>query len=516
MACGVPAIGSNTTSIPEVIGFAEALFDPLSPQDIAEKMARVLGDESFSARLSAHGLSKAKTFTWDECAKHAICALEASVQAKRAALPSAEKAETLSGLLRSISQIQAPRKARDPDLVRVADCVAFNSGRSTPKQLLLDISVIVHGDAKSGIQRVVRSLLRELINNPPRDTEVRPIYFDGDRYKYAAVFTAALTCTSSHGVADEVVDFCQDDIYLALDLNAHLTGKIHDIHARLLCRGIKLYFIVYDILLVHHPEWWPKGTSDVFETWLRSISEMATGLICISEAVAEEVRSWLVQNPPQRPSGPAVASFHLGADVKSSLPSKGVPGNAQTILASLKAIPSFLMVGTIEPRKGHAQTLAAFEHLWGRGLEANLVIVGKQGWLVDQVVEKLRQHKELNKRLFWLEGISDEYLEMVYAACTCLVSASVGEGFGLPLIEAAQHNMPIIARDLPVFHEVAGEHAFYFSGLAPEDLADSINRWLALFRKSMHPRSEHMHYLSWRESAFQLKERLNLNVVDQG
>ena len=109
------------------------------------------------------------------------------------------------------------------------------------------------------------------------------------------------------------------------------------------------------------------------------------------------------------------------------------------------------MVGTIEPRKEHAQTLAAFEQLWEEGVNANLIIVGQQGWLVDAFGSNVRHHPELSKRLFWLEGISDEYLEKVYKTSTCLIAASEGEGFGLPLIEAAQHKLPIIARDIPVF-----------------------------------------------------------------
>ena len=81
---------------------------------------------------------------------------------------------------------------------------------------------------------------------------------------------------------------------------------------------------------------------------------------------------------------------------------------------------------------------------------------------IPTIVEKLRHHPELGKRLFWLEGISDEYLEKVYATCVCLIAASEDEGFGLPLIEAARHRIPILARDIPVFREVAGDHASYF------------------------------------------------------
>lgn len=513
MACGTPVIGSNVTSVPEVIGLNDALFDPFSPQDIAKKMARALSDQSFRESLSDHGINQAKNFTWEECAKRALSALEELVHNQRTLMASKVSPKTISELTQAIAKINVARKPTNADLVRVADCIAFNSGRSAPKQLLLDISVIVHGDAKSGIQRVVRSLLREFIENPPPDTDVRPVYFDGISYKYANEFIDTFMVVPSHKETDDIVDFCQGDNYLALDLNAHLTAAVHDFHMRLQCRGIKLYFIVYDTLLVQHPEWWPEGTSVIFDAWLRSISEVATGLICISEAVAEEVRAWIKQNPPQRLSGPIINSFHLGADVENSLPSKGVPKGSQGVLDALNAKTSFLMVGTVEPRKGHAQTLSAFELLWEQGIDANLVIVGKRGWLVDHLVDKLTLHAELNKRLFWLEGISDEYLEKIYAATTCLIAPSAGEGFGLPLIEAAQHKKPIIARDLPVFREVAGEQAFYFSGLRAKELAGAITDWLALYQKKVHPKSDGMHYLSWRESALQLKKQLNLNAI---
>lgn len=512
MACGAPVIGSNISSIPEVIGNPDALFDPRTPKDIARKITQALCDESFRDRIRSCGVVRAQKFSWDKSAKRAIAALEVLVQNNKSV--SNSKLDSIPALVRAVAEINATHKHSDTDLVRVAECITFNTKRGLNTQLLLDISVIVHGDAKSGIQRVVRSLLREFLENPPENTNVRPIYLDGIRYKYASAFIAAFMGTPSQDGIDEIVDFCQDDIYLALDLNAHLTAAVHDFHMHLQCRGIKLYFIVYDILLVQHPEWWPQGTSVIFEAWLRSISEVATGLVCISEAVANEVREWIKQNLPQRLSEPMVSSFHLGADVENSLPSKGIPKGADSTLAANKTTPSFLMVGTIEPRKGHAQTLAAFELLWERGIDANLVIVGKRGWLVDQLIDKLKQHPELNRHLFWLEGISDEYLEKVYAACTCLVSASEGEGFGLPLIEAAQHNKPIIARDMPVFREVVGEHAFYFSGLVPEDLADAINNWLALNQKNAHPKSEGMHYLTWRESALQLKKQLHLNAIN--
>lgn len=510
MACGAPVIGSNSTSIPEVIGLAEALFDPLSPQSIMEKMAHALRDESFRQQLRLHGLNQVRKFSWEECAQRALRALEAVVQQKQAARHSPPDSASSSAIVRAIADISDAGGPSDADLVRAADCIAFNTGRDTPRQLMLDISHLVQRDARSGIQRVIRSILRELLENPPPNTDVRPIYFDGTRYRYANVFAASFfTGATFRDTTDEIVDFCQDDIYLALDLNITLTAAVHDLYLRLQNHGVQLYFIIYDILLLQRPDWWPRGINVAFEAWLRSISEVATGLICISEAVAEEVRCWLLDNPPAQIARPMVSSFHLGADIENSMPTEGMPDNASMVFGGLRARASFLMVGTIEPRKGHTQTLAAFDLLWQQGHDINLVIVGKHGWLVDQLVDKLRRHPELNRRLFWLEGISDEYLKKIYTTSTCLIAASEGEGFGLPLIEAAQYQLPIIARDIPVFHEVAGEYAFYFSGLESLTLAEALDEWIGLNGNGLVPQSAGMPWLTWKESTRQLVERIN-------
>jgi glycosyltransferase involved in cell wall biosynthesis len=122
------------------------------------------------------------------------------------------------------------------------------------------------------------------------------------------------------------------------------------------------------------------------------------------------------------------------------------------------------MVGTIEPRKGYRQALAAFELLWTQQTDISLVIVGKQGWMVEDLIAELRSHPEMGKRLFWLDIVDDALLGALYSRAALLLLASEGEGFGLPVIEAARHGTPILVRDLAVFREVAGNHAIYFSG----------------------------------------------------
>lgn len=378
------------------------------------------------------------------------------------------------------------------------------------RQLFIDVSELVQQDWQSGIQRLVKSLLLALFESPPAGFRIEPVYaLRGEQgYNYARKFTLAFLGCPADSLPDAPIDVRAGDVFVGLDLQPHIVPEQIAFLKDIRQLGVRIEFVVYDLLPVLLSQRFFADARDIHERWLRAISE-GDGVLTISNAVATEFTEWLSQVAPQRlADGFKVRAFHLGADITASAPSTGLPASAGALLSSLKSVPSFLMVGTIEPRKGHAQTLDAFEQLWREGLNANLVIVGKAGWMVEEVLERLRQHPLQGKRLFWLEGISDEYLERVYGTCACLIAASEGEGFGLPLIEAARHKLPILARDLPVFREVASEHAHYFDGTSGSDIAVAVGRWLELFEAGRHPRSETMPYLTWQQSAEQFKAAL--------
>jgi glycosyltransferase involved in cell wall biosynthesis len=286
---------------------------------------------------------------------------------------------------------------------------------------------------------------------------------------------------------------------LLMDVVPHKQSYLDTMRAH----GVSIFFVVYDLLILQLPHCFVESLQAHYIKWINAVTHY-DGAMCISHAVADELRDWMVENAPERSRPFRIGAFHLGADIDQSMPSTGLPENPALRIEALGPYPNFLMVGTLEPRKGHAQVLDAFELLWASGVEANLLIVGKHGWLVDELAARLVSHVELGKRLLWLEGASDEYLEHLYNHSNCLVAASYGEGFGLPLIEAAQYNLSIIARDLPVFREVAGEHAYYFAGNSAQDIADSLAQWLQLYEQGKHPRSDSMPWLTWKGSAQQL------------
>jgi glycosyltransferase involved in cell wall biosynthesis len=393
-------------------------------------------------------------------------------------------------------------------------CVATSLASNFPprprrKQLLLDISELVQCNMKSDIQLVVRSLLRELLFHPFEGYVIEPVYAGTKTpgYRYARRFTSRFLDIDDAWAEDEVVEAWQGDIFLGLDNQPHVVSAQQGFYQHLRHHGVKVIFVVYDLLCISHPLYFAEAVVEDYCHWLEVVAQ-SDGAVCISHAVANELADWQREHGPKRLLPFKIDWFHLGADVEHLVPTTGVPVDADQTLNALRARPSFLMVGTVEPRKGNVLALAAFDQLWLHEVDANLVIVGNQGWMVEALVDRLSSHPEQNKRLFWLEGISDEYLEKVYDACTCLIAASEGEGFDLPLIEAAHHKIPIIARDIPVFREAAGDHATYFSGLDPQTLEDAVKNWLNLFAQGKVPRSDDVPRLTWRESAQQL-----LNVI---
>jgi glycosyltransferase involved in cell wall biosynthesis len=203
----------------------------------------------------------------------------------------------------------------------------------------------------------------------------------------------------------------------------------------------------------------------------------------------------------------------LGADIDASAPSGGLPPNAGFLLARLRNTPAVLMVGTLEPRKGHDQALAAFEQLWKSPNPTApaplLVIVGRPGWKTEALQQQLRAHPQAGKRLFWFENISDEFLMRLYTASRGVLVASRAEGFGLPLVEAALHGKPVLARDIPVFREIEIASITYFNSETPQGLASAINQWLqrAAASSPIHATAT---LPTWQLAALQLTHALGL------
>lgn len=501
MSCGAATIGANTTSVPEVIGWERALFDPHQPAAIAQKIAEALTDADFHQELRAHAKRQAAEFSWDKSALRTIAALEGLGERELVKVPSVRP-----GMMPAIAQIAA--RDSNLDLLSLSQAIARNDNSAKP-QLLVDVSELVQGDARTGIQRVVRSILHEWLMNPPEGYDVRAVYATTEKigYRYADQFVQHFMGSTSvdRPHTDAAIDYASGDIFLALDMQPQVQVCQAPFYQLLRNHGVDVRFVLYDLLPISMPQFFPNGAEVNHSKWV-GVAAQTDGVICISKSVANEFEQWCQKNGPK--NLPQIDWFHMGADIESATSTEGLPADASITIDKLAMRPTFLVVGTLEPRKGHSQVLDAANTLFNNQMDINLVFVGKQGWKVDQLVRDLRLHPESGERIFWLQGISDEYLAKVYEQADCLIAPSFGEGFGLPLIEAAQRSLPIIARDIPVFREVAGDNAYFFDNEKSDALALALIEWLKMYEHNRHPSSKSMPWLTWSESAQHLLNKI--------
>ncbi|MEZ5569488.1 MAG: glycosyltransferase family 1 protein [Halioglobus sp.] len=186
-------------------------------------------------------------------------------------------------------------------------------------------------------------------------------------------------------------------------------------------------------------------------------------------------------------------------------------GLESQLLQTLQSQPYLLMVGTIEPRKGHEQVLNAMELLWSQGYKLSLVVVGSIGWVSEDFADRLKRTSRDTSSFCLLNYVSDSMLQSLYQNAAGTMMASLGEGFGLPLIEAANYGSPLLARDLPVFREVCGDAAWYFHSTDGRELAGELTQWLKLYETASLPDSSRLHWKSWAQSA----EELTGNIIHQ-
>jgi glycosyltransferase involved in cell wall biosynthesis len=221
---------------------------------------------------------------------------------------------------------------------------------------------------------------------------------------------------------------------------------------------------VHDLGLLKVP--WavrPDSAEALRERLERTIFE-ADLLLTPSEAVRRELIGIGVS--PDR-----VRAIHHGTGVLAETAPSSPP---------LGAPPRYaLHVGTVEPRKNVPLLLAAWRLLRARGIDPPpLVLCGGWGWKAEEI----RQEIESAGREGWavhLGYVGPGDLAALYAGAELVALPSFYEGFGLPAIEALQAGAPLVASDIPVLREVAGDAAIYAPPDRPDLWADRISELLA-------------------------------------
>lgn len=215
-------------------------------------------------------------------------------------------------------------------------------------------------------------------------------------------------------------------------------------------------YLIHDLIPITHPQYCREGEAGRHELRMETALQSASGIILNSAATESDLAAFACNRGITMP---ASLIAWLGTD--------STPDIASARPVARKR-PYFVVVGTIEARKNHMLLLEAWREIVSRlGEQApDLIVIGQRGWEAAEAISILDDPGPLRGYVHEMAGCSDEQMSNLLAGARATLMPSFVEGFGLPLIEALQQGVPVIASDLPVFREIAGDIPAY---LDPSD-----------------------------------------------
>lgn len=346
------------------------------------------------------------------------------------------------------------------------------------RTIYLDVSELIRRDAGTGIPRVVREIsLRVLASNQALGGRCEFIYFDFD-LGYCLVDKAMfLSQMHDYPFAEKMpVEFQRGDVYVGLDLVDNYVDVARKYFEYMNANGVWVVFLLYDLIPATRPSVFPKAFSEGFSRWVRMVAKHADLVLAISGYTRNQFKNFLKREFLMTRA--RVEVIRLGGDFTPR--GKPRPGSAQSADTTRRFGFDFLMVGTIEPRKGHLQMLEVFGKLGQKRNDIRLTISGRLGWL--SVDERARFQELIASPNVSFRGYtSDRELNGLYASSDCLLLGSFDEGYGLPIVEAANHGLPILARNIEAFKEVGRDAISYFYGADVESIAAEFERFVIDF-----------------------------------
>ncbi len=301
------------------------------------------------------------------------------------------------------------------------------------------------------------------------------------------------------------LEVSKGDILLLLDSTWHL--DIWSTVDRLKQQEVKVISIIYDLIPLTYPQFCDDFLVKVFKEWFANSINLVDGYIAISHTVEKDLITYLNTNFGTRVRDKKFDHFILGSDFNYTR-AKDLHIRENIKEPFLNA-STYLIVSTLEPRKNHKYLLDVFDKLWEQNISVNLCIVGRIGWKVEELMNRIKYHKECNHRLFHYDDLNDNELIFCYQNSKALLFPSIVEGFGLPIVESLTHHLPVFASDTPIHREVGGDKIGYFDLKESDDLVDKIIEIETKgIPKELIP-SEDYRWIDWSESTNILLDKMN-------
>jgi glycosyltransferase involved in cell wall biosynthesis len=224
---------------------------------------------------------------------------------------------------------------------------------------------------------------------------------------------------------------------------------------------------VHDVLPLRHPELFPRAIVATQRLFLRRRAPRATRVIAISEQTRADVVELLGV------ASERVVVIPAGVDERFHPSERDADWLRERFGIDGRYV---LCVGTLEPRKNLVGALRAFRLAAAERDDVVLAIVGGAGWRNEAYERELAAGGPV--RVVATGYVSDAELVRLYGGAECFLFPSLGEGFGMPVLEAMACGTPVVASNRPALPEVVGEGGLMADPLDPEALAEALGRVL--------------------------------------
>lgn len=221
------------------------------------------------------------------------------------------------------------------------------------------------------------------------------------------------------------------------DLSAH--------HEWLVRNRLRTVYFIHDLIPIRHPEMTSAHAVKRHRARIEMALQHGNRMIVSSHHVASDLRAFALQQglrlPPVLVAPLAVGLPQLRKAAVGSAPDQS---------------PYFLCIATLEPRKNHQLLFENWRALVeGLGDAApRLIIAGQKGPLTDAGLAEAMKMPAMRSKVEWIRDCADDRLVQLLQNARALLMPTLAEGYGLPLIEALQSGVPVIASDIPIFREI--------------------------------------------------------------
>ncbi len=248
---------------------------------------------------------------------------------------------------------------------------------------------------------------------------------------------------------------------------------------------------VHDLSYFYYPQEFLKKDLYQLMRWTGYSVKKASKVICVSQETKKDLIKYY--KTPEEKIEVIYNGYEKRADKSIGLSKK----------FKLKKVKYLLYVGTLQPRKNIQTLIRAFEQFQKENLDFKLAIVGKKGWLYDEIFNLVKR-LGLQDKVVFTGFVSDQELHGLYKNAFCFILPSFYEGFGIPMLEAMDRGLPVIAAGSSALPEVGGDACLYFDPYTVGTLVRLLNRLKkdGALRKSMIEKGKkRIKLFSWKKSA---------------